>query len=221
MFWYSENSHPKIFNTGNTSFDYNNFRDIAVKEHLVWTEEFARFLIGVSEQKVTPIGSILFYNYEINGELPKDYDCLIFDVTPFKDSDEGDFYSTSNCKLFIDSLTDIEKTLIPNKVNFVIKQKRELSNRHDEQYIRNLRQTGWKVLPVESNLYNIISRSKCVIGIPFTSAVLIAAELKIPCFYFHPMAEIKLNDIFNGIRVIKSKDTLRHEILNVIEKIGI
>jgi polysaccharide biosynthesis PFTS motif protein len=68
----------------------------------------------------------------------------------------------------------------------------------------------WISQDPNANLYELISRSKCVIGIPYTSAVLVALELNIPCYYFFNSTTIELPEYFNGIQVLKSTEELIH-----------
>jgi polysaccharide biosynthesis PFTS motif protein len=210
MFWYSENSHPKLFNEGSTTFDYGNFRDIHVKEHLVWTCEFAQFIQSFTKEKVTPIGSILFYQNTSPKNVAKELDVLIFDVAPYRSASKSEFYSVDNCVNYIELLSATLKNKFGNSIKVGLKQKRKITSAHSEKYINLIQMQDWISQDPNANLYELISRSKCVIGIPYTSAVLVALELNIPCYYFFNSTTIELPEYFNGIQVLKSTEELIH-----------
>lgn len=218
MFWYSENSHPKLFNEGSTAFDYGNFRDIYVKEHLVWTSEFAQFIQGFTKEKVTPIGSILFYQNTSPKNVAKEFDVLIFDVTPYHSASKNEFYSVDNCVNYIELLGATLKNEFGNSIKVGIKQKRKITSAHSEKYVNIINMQDWIFQPHNANLYELINRSKCVIGIPYTSAVLVALELKIPCYYFFDSTTIDLPKYFNGIQVLRSAEELRHVLHTSVSK---
>lgn len=210
MFWYSENSHPKMFGGGPETFDYQNFNDIYVKEHLVWTKEFSHFIQQFTKEPVTPIGSIMFYPNYADKKAAKEIDYLVFDVTPYANSSEHDFYSVKTCITFIESLREIFDQHPTKDLRISIKQKRELNTKHSPEYRDMLKSLHWRKEPANANLYSLISSAKCVIGIPFTSAVLIASELKVPCYYFVNSNQFDLPDSFNNVAVVKTTHSLKH-----------
>ena len=65
MFWYSENSSPKLFMNDKSIFDYAYFSDIQVGQHFVWTKEFAEFLKQFTNSRIVISGSILFYKKQV------------------------------------------------------------------------------------------------------------------------------------------------------------
>jgi polysaccharide biosynthesis PFTS motif protein len=209
MFWYSENSHPKMFGGGPETFDYQNFNDISVKEHLVWTKDFSLFIQQFTKGLVTAIGSIMFYPNYVDMKAAKEIDYLVFDVTPYSTSSELDFYSTNTCTTFIESLREIFNQHPTKDLRVSIKQKRELNTRHSPEYRDLLKSLNWKIEPANANIYSLISSAKCVIGIPFTSAVLVASELNVPCFYFVNSDKFDLPDNFNGVPVVKTLNSMK------------
>lgn len=220
MFWYSENSSPTIFGRHFDNFDYDYFRDIAVKEHFVWTPEFAKFLETFTSSRITHVGSILFYPRDMLQERnrSKDIDLLIFDVTPFANVKITDFYNFGRCMRFLECIQSLQERLIYRPLKIAMKSKRLLSPVHDARYINALARlqsdsNGWNFIHPSVNLYSLISRSKLVIGIPFTSAVLIAKELGVPCCYFLASDEVALSASFSGIPVVQNLDVLEKWII--------
>lgn len=215
MFWYSENSSLVLFGGEFDTLDYEQFRDIAVKEHLVWTQEFANFLKKFTSSKITCIGSILFYPRRKYLNHTKDIDVLIFDVTPFASATEQDFYNYERCTRFLDMLLCFQERFITRKIVMAIKIKRKFSSLHDTHYVSKVLDCksdpyNWKFLNPEVNLYNLIARSKLVVGIPFTSAVLIAKEFAVPCCYLIDSYISGFPDTFNGVPVIQKLDDLEN-----------
>ncbi len=220
MFWYSENSSPTIFGRHFDNFDYDYFRDIAVKEHFVWTPEFAKFLETFTSSKVTHVGSILFYPRPKLQERnkSKDIDLLLFDVTPFADAKITDFYNFRRCMRFLECIQSVQERLTYRSLKIAMKSKRVLSPVHDTRYVNALAElqsepNGWNFIHPSVNLYSLISRSKLVIGIPFTSAVMIAKELGVPCCYFLASDEVALSASLNGIPVVQNLDVLEKWII--------
>ena len=223
MFWYSENSVTKSFSQDLDTFDYDQFRNITVKEHFVWTLEFANFLKNYSTSKITCIGSILFYPREIQPSLIKDLDILIFDVTPFATATKRDFYNYERCTRFLYALLSLQQRLTRRDVIIALKPKRTFSSAHDSRYISNLVQMEsepykWKLVDPSANLYDLIAKSRLVVGIPFTSAVLIAKELTVQCCYFLDSDDYIFPEFFHGIPVIRNLSDLEDLFLKSCRK---
>jgi polysaccharide biosynthesis PFTS motif protein len=213
MFWYSENSFPKLFGQNFDAFDYEQFRNISVKEHFVWTQDFADFLKNYSVSKITCVGSILFYPRPERIESTKDIDVLIFDVTPFATATKRDFYNYERCTGFLDALLNFQQRLLGREIRVALKPKRTFSSIHDSRYLFNLvniesKPHNWDLVNPTANLYSLISRARLVVGIPFTSAVLIARELGVQSCYFLDCDDDELPEFFNGVPVIRNLDDL-------------
>lgn len=222
MFWYSENSFPKLFGGEFGMFDYEQFRDIAVKEHFVWTQEFANFLKKFSTSKITCVGSILFYPRRIDSNVTKDIDVLVFDVTPFANATKQDFYNYERCTRFLDSLLRFQQRLTSSKIVVAIKIKRTFSPLHDARYISKLNKCNtdpnyWRLVNPNMNLYTLIAKSRLVVGIPFTSAVLIAKELGVPCCYLMDSEICDFPKTFNDVRIIQKLDDLEDLFLKCLQ----
>jgi len=223
MFWYSENSFPKSFANFTTSFDYDHFRGINVGEHLVWTSEFSKFLSEYVESPIRQVGSILFYPRNSNSKYDLVTDILIFDVTPQNATSPSDFYFKTNCQRFLKSMIFLQGQLKNKKLIFGIKSKREFSRVNDMEYvsmIKNLRKMSpyWKNIAPSENLYKIIGSSRLVIGIPFTSAVLIAKELGKKCCFYSDFIESNMSNSYNSIPLIYGEGSLVNFVLENLEE---
>ena len=221
MFWYSENSFPKLSQANISSFDYDHFRGIKVSKHLVWTEEFATFLSRYVESPLEPIGSILFYPKPINNFSKVDIDVLVFDVTPQAKTLSVDFYSMQRCSDFLKSLIFLQEHLLGGKLLFGIKPKRGFLNLHETNYVSLVKSLekklgSWIVFNSSENLYSLISRSRVVVGIPFTSAILVAKELGKECCFFTESNHLDFPDQYNEIPIFTNSKSLEKFVLRGI-----
>jgi polysaccharide biosynthesis PFTS motif protein len=221
MFWYSENSRPISIKIGqevrNMQLDFLNINNFL--HHFVWTESFGKYLEKNYRSEWTAMGPILFYNPDFKfGQ--EEIDLLIFDVTPFADAKEDEFYSEKNTLNFIRDLVQEARKL---DLKTAIKPKRNYTSLHSLNYIEYLEQleNEGKIICVNPNvnLFEIISKAHVVVCIPFTSPALIAKKLKKDVFYYFPNNSL-FADI-NGLEVplIQGQDQLHFELLKAIKKI--
>ena len=216
MFWYSDNSVPKDTNaTPLLRFDDSIWNDMKIKQHFVWGNSHLEYLKGQTNQLITAVGSQLFYPKGIETYQIKQYDFLIFDVTPMKSEKSFDFYTTRRLIKFINDI-DIVLSSKPNRdLIGAIKSKRKFSQDfHSGTYIKFVKSfisksSKYSIIEPNVNLYELISRSKLVIGVPFTSPVFIAKELGVPCCYFLEDDMVKLPMYYNDIKVLRSKSELK------------
>jgi polysaccharide biosynthesis PFTS motif protein len=218
MFWYSENSFPKLSDANISTFDYDHFKGIKVGKHLVWTSEFAKFLSKYVESQLQPIGSILFYPKPIRDFPKADIDVLVFDVTPQTKNRSVDFYSPQRCTDFLKSLISLQEHLLEGKLLFGIKPKREFLNLHDANYVSLIKTLdkqlgGWTVFNSSENLYTLIMRSRVIVGIPFTSAILVAKELGKDCCFFIESNDLDFPDQFNEVPIYTDRKSLEKFVL--------
>jgi polysaccharide biosynthesis PFTS motif protein len=216
MFWYSDNSVPKDTKAPtNYAFDDTLFDDMRVKEHFVWGESHGDYLSKHSKGQISIVGSQLFYPRKKNYYHKKDFDLLIFDVTPFKYSKEFDFYNVPRVSKFIEDIFSVLSEGFELKLNVGIKHKREINLKfHSPEYVDNiqmLKHDSFSITWVKSdtNLYDLISKTRLVIGIPFTSPVYVAKEMGVPSFYYLDDTTVDLPASYNGIGVIRDKNELK------------
>lgn len=193
MFWYSENSRPIHNNNTDYSKNYNScqqdFISVSqIDEHFVWTKEFANYLSTKYRANAIPKGPIMFYSHleDIKTELKQ---ALIFDITPTGKSNQHDFYNTKMMSNFVSEV--VHKLSSKNYFDkIVLKPKRHYSKIHSEKYIQFLKELAKnKIIEIEKSerdIFTLISQSKLVVCIPFTSPALIAKELRVPVIYYYP-----------------------------------
>jgi polysaccharide biosynthesis PFTS motif protein len=211
MMWYSTNNRPVLradeqFTPHSNSSELQNFVDL----HLVWNEEEKAWLNlnGVSKSKV--VGSIIFRpQLKVSCER-KLYDMVYFDVTaiPRNDIFMSEEMLISNLTVFSE-LLDIMGQKTSRIISGFIKPKRKDQKIHSSSYLElrnDLVSRGViHALDPESDLYEIISRSKVVLAAPFTSPANIARELGVPVAYFCLLTrDYRLGDEVNGIPILRS-----------------
>ena len=189
MFWYSTNSQS-IARKDSPKDKPNFSKDLGrnVDEHYVWDLDSRRYLELNEISKVTVVGSILFVKpksveLEIGG-----LNLAYFDVTPIENPDT--YYTVERMCTNLSKLVEVVCQLnleTQLKVNLLVKPKREISKSHSRRYVKLLnhfeKQGNLKVIRPETNLYGFISKVDCVIGIPFTSPVVVGRELGVASGY--------------------------------------
>jgi polysaccharide biosynthesis PFTS motif protein len=215
MFWYSDNSVPKDTNAPLLlRFDDSIWNDMKIKQHYVWGNSHLEYLKSHTNQLVTAVGSQLFYPKDIISDQIKHYDFLIFDVTPSKNEKPFDFYTTQRLIKFISDIDIVLRSKTNKDLIGAVKSKRKFNRDfHSDSYVKFVKgltnkSSKYSMIAPNVNLYEIISRSNLVIGVPFTSPVLIAKELGVRCCYFLEDDMVKLPEYYNDIKVIRSKSEL-------------
>lgn len=200
MLWYSDNSFSKYRDLSLSKFDYSAFGLAKVDCHYVWTKEFASFLSQFTKALVKNVGSILFYesestdlsHYSTLTEKKASIDVLVFDVIPFEQSNNYDYYTKKRAFNFLFGIQqlfeDLKNSNFTFQPNFAIKHKRKLDPKHSKEYpslVNSLiyPQGKWEMIPENSNIYDLIRNAKLVVVPPFTSPAIVAKELGVPsCF---------------------------------------
>lgn len=222
MFWYSDNSVPKDTNAPLLlRFDDSIWNEMSIKQHYVWGKSHLEYLKNHTNQLVTAVGSQLFYPKDIVSDQIKQYDFLIFDVTPSKSEKPFDFYTTQRLIKFLSDIDIVLRSKTNKDLVGAVKSKRKFNRDfHSDPYVKFVKSlinksSKYSIIAPNVDLYEIISRSKLVIGVPFTSPVLIAKELGVLCCYFLEDDMVKLPKYYNDIKVIRSKSELEFFISKV------
>jgi len=200
MLWYSDNSASKYKDHLLSKSDFSAYGLAPVDCHYVWTKEFSSFLSQFTKALVRDVGSILFYESENfdrldNGILSithKSTDVLVFDVVPFEEPNNHDYYTKSRAFAFLLGIQHLREeyqrlgSVVQPK--FAIKHKRKLQPSHSKEYsvlVNSLirPQGNWEKIPEDSNIYSLIKSARLIVAPPFTSPALVAKELGVPsCF---------------------------------------
>jgi len=214
MIWYSNNNVPFFNKIKNAyDFDLSYLKSMAISHHFVWTKTFGEIIRATADKKYTVKKYILFYLPK-NKSIQKKYDVTIFGVTPLEVNAESGYYSVKNCLKFLHDIRLVLNKLKEVKAinTIALKPKRKYHRSHSRQYLTYLK--VWEkteeliICNPESNLFELISESRVILAIPFSSPALIAKHLGIPCCYFNPDKNYIFGNRFEGIEVLNSKPKL-------------
>ncbi len=218
MWWYSANNIPFVSKNGKQAFfDESIYRQSNINRNYVWSEEQIEFVSAITGVESEDLGSLVFYLMEppIFTRSQNPFTLTIFDVTPFSQTGEDEFYSFSVCSNFLLDLSKIVKDLekeLNIQIRIQIKSKRERSEKHDERYFDLLHSlvNDYSIVLVSenANLYNLIFESDLVVSIPFTSPALIARELRVPSCYFSENYRFDLPNFRDGVPTFNSAESL-------------
>ena len=208
MFWYSDNSWAFDRSNQVDFFDHSRYKRDFIDTHFCWGQEWQVYLESFNMGSVIrATDSIMFYKKQpISREVKPTYDLVIFDVTPGVALDEYEFYSESVLISFYQGIkTAIEKSKSPS-INMFIKNKRDVNHALDSWAKLNVA----TLLNPNCDLYELISSSRVVLGLPLVSPVRIAMELNIPCAYFYPRGsnEWVLPSSYAGIPIFREESDL-------------
>jgi polysaccharide biosynthesis PFTS motif protein len=223
MVWYSTNSSP-IFQNDQDKTPAKWAIDIQshIDKHLVWdkTEEYFLQKNGIKETE--SMGSLLFYPRRKAGIKNKELVITYFDVTPYKTGDP--FYTFDTCADTLSGVVSVINDLITNdnlKLVFQLKPKRGYNKKHDERYLSLVRELNskaeLKLIAPEHNLYELIGESNLVLGLPFTSPVVVAKEMDVETTYVYLGKDFEKPFAISsrGIPVIRDGIELKRKIQNM------
>ena len=197
MLWYST-ATPVKYKSKKASIIANGGYDIFLKHmkidtHWVWTSEHKKFLMEMTNSKVSVKGSMLYYEGPKKPNYNKKYDIVVFDLTPknkenlYKDT----LYNFPVAKKFLEDIIESVKLVsqkIDRDISIYLKHKRVFHETHSLQYtayVAELAKNGQlSRLPLDIDLYETIAASRMIICFPFTSTVIIGQELKVPSIYY-------------------------------------
>jgi polysaccharide biosynthesis PFTS motif protein len=143
----------------------------------------------------------MFYIADKSSKSTLICDVLIFDVTPRNDTDitRNSIYTAEHMTQFISDILLCIKKLnekYGSNTKVFLKHKRRITQHHSLEYSRfikdKIRINEIHILDSNENLYNLISKSKLIIGFPFTSPVIIGKELNKPSIFYCSSGLLKL-----------------------------
>ena len=222
MMWYSTNSTPIQNRKTLAEFDPEHFRFENIDCHYVWTEKQKRYLEKYNaDANIFSVGSILFISKMKNAkfEAPLKNRILVFDVNPFSGLDVEVLYTPQILKDFIEDISYAAK-MCQMSSNLYLKPKRNYRKNSktkigpESSYMNFIdemnREKKLKVLDPHSNLYSLLDSAVLVIGIPFTSPVILAKERKVPSIFYVP--ESARDWIFSssedGVKIFRGRNQL-------------
>lgn len=224
MIWYSTNSIP-IYKKNEVKSKLVFSKDLQdnIDHHLVWDKMQVDFLKNQNIFNAHIYGSMLFYSRNVKSNIEKNFDLVYFDVIPQYLHENG-FYNTKMALDIIENILSVLEELNDQfdlKVLLSIKHKRKVAHLHSKKYINTIQKLEAlglvRIVSHNYNLYKLINDSKFVIGVPFTSPVIVAKELKIDSAYVYlTNSEFIVPDNYNGIKVIKERNNLLSELSRFI-----
>ena len=185
MFWYSTNSQPIMKrNAAGEKPNFSEYLNSNVDLHFVWDLNSRNFLESNGISRISIVGSILFVKRETISVSKKGLNLAYFDVTPFENANT--YYTEKRMIENLCTLNEIVEKLsleTGESINLLVKPKRETKGSHSRKYIEQLesfeRYGQIQMLRPETNLYGLIANADVVIGIPFTSPVVVGREMGI------------------------------------------
>ena len=223
MVWYSTNSSP-IFQNEHNKTQPKWALDIEphIDKHLVWDKPEEYFLEKNGIKKTESMGSLLLYPRRKAGLRRNKLVISYFDVTPFEAGDP--FYIFDTCAETLSGIVLVVNELITNddlELVLQLKPKRGYNQKHDKRYLDLVRDLNsdakLKLIAPEYNLYKLISESNFVLGLPFTSPVVVAKEMEVETSYVYLAKDYERSFVDNnrGIPLIRSEIELKRKIQNI------
>lgn len=231
MLWYSTNSTAIQNKKTGSVFDPEHYRLEYIDIHFVWTVEHKKYLARYNPSaEIISVGSILFKpRKKIHDRVDIEKNSIvIFDVTPFNGLGVEVFYTSEILTDFVQDLVDTFRSntntmsaqiLLKPKREYGKKLRGKISPSNDYlDFVNGLNQDKViEILRAETDLYQLVGKSSLVVGIPFTSPVILAEEMNIACFYYVPDSakNWEISKRQDGIAVITGRKELRAFIQNI------
>ena len=204
---YSQNSVAITFEDEHVRLPENSVvdRDSLGDVHWVWTKSYADYLQKFNgEINFMAVGSITFKKNTKGFDQQSKKIITLFDVTPHTILEGKSFYSFELAKSFLEDVVELkDKNDELKDFEIQIKQKRQLDeNIHVHSYLDQLKklemQNKIRIIPWDANPYEIISQSRLVISLPFTSIALVGNEMKVSSIYYYPFLRKISNPIYSN-----------------------
>jgi polysaccharide biosynthesis PFTS motif protein len=204
---YSQNSVAITFEDEHVQLPENSIvdRDSLGDVHWVWTKSYAEYLQKFNSKiEYIAVGSITFKKNKYGFDQQRKKIITLFDVTPYTILEGKSFYSLELAKRFLEDIIEIKnKNEELSEFEIQIKQKRPLdSNVHVNSYLNQLQELEMykkvRIIPWDANPYEIISQSRLIISVPFTSIALVGNEMKVSSIYYYPFLRKISNSIYSN-----------------------
>ncbi len=224
--WYSNNSLP-FTRVGHKPIEPDAaVNSLYIDHHYVWSNSHKDFLVSqYPYSKVTVAGPIVFET--ATSDTPSKQEptgILFFDVTPFENLEFETFYTSKMCSEAIKDLADTASELgvrlhLKPKRPYLLRQGEKIQ--HSRGYVDLLHklesQKMITLLDSRVEIIGAILSSHVVIGLPFTSPVLLSSQLKHPSIYYVPIdvGNWEIPPERDGIAVVQGKTQLLKYLSNL------
>jgi polysaccharide biosynthesis PFTS motif protein len=197
--------------------------------HWVWTQGMARVIREQNKKvKTRSVGSITFTTLNSMAH-PRLDQITIFDVTPnlnirpYNQTENFHFYTEELLTRFITDILEIKCELkCLEDFSLVLKPKRNYEKKaHSAVYQKFLNKyiNNNELVREDprTNLYDLISKSKFTISIPFTSTAFIGRELNVNSIFYYPYKKELENPFTGEVPMVYGKENLRKYFVDSME----
>lgn len=222
VFFYSTNSLPIVLKESEAenidNFVTHGWELLNWNEYFIWNNYQKKFLdmfIKSQNYKTRVTGPIPYESINQKITFKKKNIISVFDITPFDPaffstlSLPYQYYSYEIVKKFYDDICNLK---LKNDFQIIFKSKR-ISNKTDQRYKNYLQDLRKRYdFYNEVSVFELISESKKIICMPFTSPAVIAKEMGKNVIYYDPSENLKFlekYDVFNHNINIFNSDELQ------------
>jgi polysaccharide biosynthesis PFTS motif protein len=203
FYFYSTNSEPFKTNCGYQK-QFNHWDLMSWPEYLVWDGYQKDWLIrslGRSDINIRIVGPIWFSsNNKKSTALPLNT-IAVFDIPVRRDCLNRSYAHFQNYwtpSIINQFLVDICHVFLDTKINIAYKQKRAIGDDIHKSYkkIINKIEINKEIIKIDpgSSAIDVISKSKYVISLPFTSTAIIGKNMGIESVYYDPTNTLQKDD---------------------------
>lgn len=223
FYFYSTNHIPLIFKRGEFSVDrvYDNvgYKLFTWNNYIGWSKKQLNWISKQVKSKAIKLINAKYVPLEGEYSIitnPKKI-ISVFDVSPCDPfyyvlvGSKNNPYTLKYCIKFINDIIEVAKKL---DCIVMIKNKRfsEISDKNYQVFLSKMKKNNSNVFIINSSVsaLSLVSVSKCVISIPFSSPALIAKRMNISSVYYDPSSLLN-NCLYQNseVSLIKKKLTLR------------
>jgi hypothetical protein len=229
--WYSQNIRP-LLRKGDPNFAVNPInRLIRADVMWVWMDSFAEYLAGLGiRAEMRCVGPVLWTlpPQPPSAAAPRPV-IAVFDVVPTTAAEDrrlgfvDNYYTPANAKRFVQDIVDAAREATRAVAPLVqLKHKREGRDRRDPGYfgfVEALAIPGgdFELMPAQTSVYEMVSRSEVAIAPPCSSPVYVAAQLGKPAIFYDPTGELApAFDPAPGLEYIAGRDNLAAALARIL-----
>lgn len=178
--------------------------DSNIDTHFVWSKEYADILsLKESKTKFEIVGPILFrLNRLAHSSSVKKKSIVIFDVTIPKFKKHQNFYTEELGSYFLDDIIEaVNSHFLNERYHLYLKPKRPYNDKvHSEKYLNQIFEYAEKKILTlykpELDIFELLKETTLSISIPFTTAAVLAREMRVPSVFYYPLIDNNLTNIY-------------------------
>lgn len=227
---YSTNSAPIKFKDSNYYEYHPQLKMLLVDEVHAFNKYSYKQIIemNINSKVILSNDHLYLSNCKINNVCSKKFNIVVYDTIPFNEEHrlrrgiQSTYYSYNILRKFLDDILYVVNQLkLSNKINYNIyySAKRNTNKAYDKkyvQYINSLIQSK-KIIPLDkSNEYEILSKAKAIISVPFVTKNHLFKNSDIKSIYYDSSGNIDnyfYKDKFENILFLNTVKALRRALL--------